>query len=780
MLREAFCLVVLMTPISLASAGDRVGGWSMTGAQSKAYSIQSDPEHVRDGQPSVRLESKQENSKGFGALVQAVSAKQLKSLRGNKVKFTAHVKTEGVKEWAGLWMRIDGANGEQLAFDNMHQRPISGDTPWKSYNIVLTVPDGAQSVFYGLLLQGTGQAWIDSGSIEVIVDENAAANQHNGDLTGRVLDKNGKGLNGATVTVTVKTFGPFRWNTLQTKTKQGTFTFPGAYPKDVKSQLLITVYAEGYAMTSHFIDDGDSIDELVLRPDPGMTKTFYFMDENAESLVRTSVVPTHRITPDGVRHQMYFNATRAADVMTDDFGRCTLSRFTAGDEVRFIERGGAKRSATVKIDPHPSQHIQLTGEGQPTKPDLPTPEPVDFDPDNVRWLADNAIQVRSIDPADTDFSDLQGLKQLIGDAKIVGLGEQSHGDGACFETKIRLVKFLHQEMGFDVLAFESGLYDCHRAWQAFEQGTPGRTAARQGVFGIWTESAQTAELWKYLAQQVDNDTPLELAGFDCQFTAGASSKYLADDIRQLAKTYAPRIDSARIESLIDRLPLHPQKQSTTRGFEQDLQVIDDLQLALERAVDEGDSQTVMFWKQNLKSIKQHCLNESRQFDGQGLDMRRDEQMADNLVWLSNQLYPDRKIIVWAASFHLMRNPSQIEVLGGRPDYRGLKQMGHYVHQQLGDQFFTIAFTAYDGTAGSIMAPSPFQIAKPPAGTLEDLFQRAGLTNAVVSLNPKAERGRWLTNKFHARPLGYAWMEAIWHRHFDAMFFNKTMRPSTGK
>jgi len=40
------------------------------------------------------------------------------------------------------------------------------------------------------------------------------------------------------------------------------------------------------------------------------------------------------------------------------------------------------------------------------------------------------------------------------------LGEQSHGEATTYETKIKLIKFLHQEMDFDILAIESGFYDC--------------------------------------------------------------------------------------------------------------------------------------------------------------------------------------------------------------------------------------------------------------------------------------------------------------------------------
>ena len=67
--------------------------------------------------------------------------------------------------------------------------------------------------------------------------------------------------------------------------------------------------------------------------------------------------------------------------------------------------------------------------------------------------------IRSTDARDNDYRDLQFLKELWKDKKLVLLGEQSHGEGTVFEAKVRLIKFLHEEMGFEIVAFESGLYD---------------------------------------------------------------------------------------------------------------------------------------------------------------------------------------------------------------------------------------------------------------------------------------------------------------------------------
>jgi len=60
----------------------------------------------------------------------------------------------------------------------------------------------------------------------------------------------------------------------------------------------------------------------------------------------------------------------------------------------------------------------------------------------IGWLLRNAVPIRSIDPTipDDDFADLKPLVAAVGRSRMVVLGEQSHGDGATFLAKGRLIK----------------------------------------------------------------------------------------------------------------------------------------------------------------------------------------------------------------------------------------------------------------------------------------------------------------------------------------------------
>ena len=104
------------------------------------------------------------------------------------------------------------------------------------------------------------------------------------------------------------------------------------------------------------------------------------------------------------------------------------------------------------------------------------------------WLDSNIIPIRSIESQDEDYADLQPLKEKIGSARVIMLGEQEHGDGSTYAAKSRLAKFFHREMGFSVVAFESGFFGANKAWDDYEAGKISYEEVLSQLYIFWTES----------------------------------------------------------------------------------------------------------------------------------------------------------------------------------------------------------------------------------------------------------------------------------------------------
>jgi erythromycin esterase-like protein len=171
----------------------------------------------------------------------------------------------------------------------------------------------------------------------------------------------------------------------------------------------------------------------------------------------------------------------------------------------------------------------------------PRPE----DTSKVEWLSKNELQIRSIDPNDDDFADLAPLKKILGDARVVQLGEQSHGDGATFYAKERLIRFLHEEMGFDVLAWESGFFECEEMNRDLASDIPILQAAQRGVFGVWTEGALMAPVFEYTRSTLKTSRPLRHTGFDIQ---GAHLGYVKR-LLEIIDALDPKAGSSERETL---------------------------------------------------------------------------------------------------------------------------------------------------------------------------------------------------------------------------------------
>jgi len=405
-------------------------------------------------------------------------------------------------------------------------------------------------------------------------------------------------------------------------------------------------------------------------------------------------------------------------------------------------------------------------------------------PDDARVasLREHAVAVRSIDPADDDFRDLEPLRKTLKGVRVVMLGEQDHGDGTTFLAKTRLIRFLHERMGFDVLAFESGLYDCAKVWEFLQAGEPAQTAVPRGVFAIWTRTREVQPLIEYIGAQMKTKHPLEIAGVDNQLTGPVSEKLLAGD---LAKAIGPELAHGpewdrvvRVINLLASSAWEAQTEPVPSAEEQ---------AAFARTIETWRSRIdSAFWKQFLKSLRtsaeQEWRTDYRDFAGNvEVFAMRDLQMGDNLLWLAREKYPKRKIIVWAATAHNARNigivdpgnakkpkPYTEKTASGDAVWR---PMGDVAHRILGNELYSVGFISHEGEWGRYFAKEAQPVPAPSSGSLEDLFVRAGFTTAFLDFR---RAPAWLHERLASQMFGHTEMRADWSRVVDGVVYLRRM------
>lgn len=114
----------------------------------------------------VVMRLKNPNDKGWASSANTFRADRY---RGKRVRFTARAKTDSITGWASLWLRVDGPRGApSLTFDNMADRSLKGTTPWTQYQIVLDIPDDAQDIVFGFMMDDGGVAYFSAPTFEVV------------------------------------------------------------------------------------------------------------------------------------------------------------------------------------------------------------------------------------------------------------------------------------------------------------------------------------------------------------------------------------------------------------------------------------------------------------------------------------------------------------------------------------------------------------------------------------------------------------------------------------
>ena len=281
---------------------------------------------------------------------------------------------------------------------------------------------------------------------------------------------------------------------------------------------------------------------------------------------------------------------------------------------------------------------------------------------NETWTAANAVPVRS-ETYDKDFSDLAPFGAATGNRRIVGLGESSHGVGDYSLMKTRLIKYLHEKKGFDVIVFEYDMFDDYVVNKTLATATPEQSMF-SGIFGVWW-STEALGLFDYLQQQAKTKHPLILAGMDVQENgmidqrAAAMQAAIAPvDAKMAANvaTYDPTYvnlinqaefsyDATALKAQLPALKKFYSNLDSWMGAHMNAMVAASADKNMPRVLQAVARYTPNFAVEILQSITTN---------GVGGNPPRDAGMAGDVDFLARALYPNKKLMIWAHNYHLQR------------------------------------------------------------------------------------------------------------------------------
>jgi erythromycin esterase len=325
----------------------------------------------------------------------------------------------------------------------------------------------------------------------------------------------------------------------------------------------------------------------------------------------------------------------------------------------------------------------------------------------VPWLHDHLSPITTDDPG-ASSDDLAVVRSVVGDARVIGLGEATHGTREFFRLKHRILAYLAKEMGPCTLAMEADFADAVAIDHYVSGGSGSLRAAIDALYLVW-RTEEVADLLEWMrAFNADPSHPhkIRFFGFDAQNARAA--------LREV-RAYLQRVDTKTVPTLSALAPL---EKVTDEAPYRAVEAKDRARIrpALDALVARFDSQHAEYVRRSSEAewalARQEAVTAKqaeRVLSAEGNLARftaRDQAMADNVRWIAKSGAPDSRVAVWAHNGHIAHTT-------------GAPMMGTRLREALGTGYVAMglffdsgSFQTFDVTGGrfkwkeTTLGPSP--------------------------------------------------------------------------
>ncbi len=425
--------------------------------------------------------------------------------------------------------------------------------------------------------------------------------------------------------------------------------------------------------------------------------------------------------------------------------------------------------------------IEVDGRRYDTVPVAATPSDSD-----VAWLAQHTRTIETVDVAresEPSYADLGPFAELVGDARVVALGEDTHGTSEFFRAKHRLTRFMVEQMGVRVFAIEANQLAVRPINDYVLGAAHDVRDVMRAMFRVWnTEEMLEMIEWMRQHNAAHPDQVVHFVGYDMQdpsLPIDSVNAFLArvdpvlqGQVRPLYEEYREAWRSAPYPFAADSV-----RASWKRGADSAWSLVArkvDSWLATAATV--ADTAEVEWVVQNADVVRQAALS--------AVTYRlpdRDSSMAVNIEWILSRYPEGTRVVVWAHNAHVARgtDPESSFYQGG--------SMGGFLDAILGDDLRVIGLVSYDGqytaTASLNDRREVTVDAFPaPVGTVEHALHRIAQQRdagyLLTDLRPARTdpSAAWLREPRPTRLIGYAAFDFDWETMvvlphvFDALLF----------
>jgi erythromycin esterase-like protein len=366
---------------------------------------------------------------------------------------------------------------------------------------------------------------------------------------------------------------------------------------------------------------------------------------------------------------------------------------------------------------------------------------------------DNVVEALrgAVQPLTGESKDYDALMEHIGDARVVMLGEATHGTHEFYRERMRITQRLIKEKGFAAVVIEGDWPDALRVNQYVRRQSPDESA-EQALSGftrfprwMWSNT-DVRDLVEWIRQHNEalppQETQVGFYGMDI-YSLSASSDAVVEELQSLDPAAATRArDRYRgFQAFRDKPERYGVSALTDSGASQERAVqeqFEELQCGYNTQASRKEEWFSAL--QNARVVKSAEEYYRVSFGGGESSWNlRDRHMADTLDALLAHLGTESKpakLVVWAHNSHV--GDARHTTMGESGEWN----VGQLMRQRRPKETFLLGFTTYTGTTMAATGwdqPGQVRQVRPALpGSFAALFHVTGVKNFLVPLRGEGD------------------------------------------